>query len=96
MGPGCLDQCLPGSFGPDCASERQCHCADNIGCDRFTGNCSGDCESGYSGYGCVLSDPFLMRPPKLVEQHFRNISINWTEWQADQGVNVDITYTHTQ
>ncbi|XP_053391609.1 tyrosine-protein kinase receptor Tie-1-like [Mercenaria mercenaria] len=43
--------CMIGTFGEECS--KQCHCADNRICDRFTGQCSTPvCKIGWIGTAC--------------------------------------------
>eukprot|EP00057_Strongylocentrotus_purpuratus_P008760 XP_011663234.1 PREDICTED: uncharacterized protein LOC100889872 [Strongylocentrotus purpuratus] len=48
----CDEQCTPGKFGVDCLQD--CHCAEGMPCDAFTGRCEGDCDDGWSGEGCQV------------------------------------------
>ncbi len=44
---GCLEKtCFQGFFGPNC--EDDCHCLNGVACDRVTGKCAADWNTGLS------------------------------------------------
>ncbi|XP_071851434.1 uncharacterized protein [Apostichopus japonicus] len=51
-GLDCLTACGSSKFGASCLQE--CNCDGT--CDRFTGSCSGSCESGWGGFNCQIPD----------------------------------------
>ena len=42
--------CDAGLYGVDCL--QTCHCSGGSACDVFSGECPGECESGWSGPSC--------------------------------------------
>ncbi|XP_033097131.1 multiple epidermal growth factor-like domains protein 10 [Anneissia japonica] len=47
----CLTECDSGKFGAGCSQE--CHCLSG-GCNRYTGECTGGCASGWTGSNCQI------------------------------------------
>ncbi|XP_030849159.1 tyrosine-protein kinase receptor Tie-2-like [Strongylocentrotus purpuratus] len=54
-GPNCSEICTAGTYGAGCS--QTCHCAGGgSSCDRYSGICTGGCQTGWSGDNCQIPD----------------------------------------
>ena len=59
-------ECDNGTFGANCAS--RCYCADNVACNKTTGQCPAGCAPGYMEESCHSGKRFII-------SHHANMSV---------------------